>query len=261
MMQRVLVVDDECSITTTLSLILRAAGYEVRSANSGELALQIAEDFRPDALITDFAMPKMTGLELAVELNRSLPACRILVFTGQSQIMEPLGVPMPHYHLLFKPVPPEEFFSLLDSSRTKDIENSRRKPRALCVDDVETHRYSLAKFLQHAGFKVSECGTGSEALAKAAMQPDVIVLDIGLPDISGIEVCRRLKQSRETAEIPVLHVTASHLDSTVREASRDAGAYEYISAPFDPDYLLARTRSAVQLRYLQRDDSQRSQGA
>ena len=45
MMQRVLVVDDECSITTTLSLILRAAGYDVRSANSGELALQIAEDY------------------------------------------------------------------------------------------------------------------------------------------------------------------------------------------------------------------------
>ena len=83
------------------------------------------------------------------------------------------------------------------------------------------------------------------------MEPDVILLDIGLPDVDGFEVCRLLKARKETAAIPVIHVTASHRDELDRDESRSAGAYDYIPEPFDPDHLLKQVRSALQYRYLQ----------
>ncbi len=249
--QHVMVVDDETSITSTLSLILRGAGYEVQAANSGPEALRISEDFIPDVLITDFAMPGMTGLELAIELSKRFPACRVIVFTGQSQISEPKSGRIPKYKLLFKPVPPEEFIHSLQPEQSNRQHLPARPPQALCVDDVEPHRYSIARFLRHAGFDVLEADTGSAGLHLAMERPDVIMLDVGLPDINGIEVCRRLKANPDTTAIPVIHLTASHFESAVREQSVGAGAYDYITAPFDLDYLLARTRSAAQVGYLE----------
>src|SRR5512146_1001782 len=249
--QHVMVVDDETSITITLSLILQAAGYEVQSANSGPEALRISEGFIPDVLITDFAMPGMTGLELAVELSKRFPACKVVVFTGQSQISEPKNARIPKYKLLFKPIPPKEFIHSLQLEQSSRQARPARPPQALCVDDVEAHRYSVARFFRHAGFDVLEADSGSAGLDLAMERPDVIVLDVGLPDRNGIEVCRRLKANPETTAIPVIHLTCRHFENAAREQSVGAGAYDYITAPFDLDYLQARARSAAQVRCLE----------
>ena len=246
--QRVLIADDESSITRTLALLLRAAGHLVATANSGPDALRQADEFRPDVLITDFAMPGMNGLELAQQVSRKFPGCRMVLFTGRPDFQPPDGR-LPFYKLLYKPVPPDIFLGLLRPDARPDDAKTRR-PRALCVDDVESHRYSIARFLQLAGFEVAEAETGTMALALAEAQPDVIVLDIGLPDMNGVEVCRRLKSNSLTSLIPVIHVTSSDPDRLSHDASLQAGAYDYLAAPFDLDHLLTRTRSAVQVRYL-----------
>lgn len=247
MVQRVLVVDDEPSITATLSLILESYGFEVETANSGPEALEIAARFRPDALITDYAMPEMNGFELAAELIKTFPACRIILFTGQSRV--PDGS-IPRYQLLRKPVPPDTFLRVLQLEIT-DGAAAPRPPRVLCIDDVESHRYSVARLMRLAGFDVAESASGSDALASAAGNADVILLDIGLPDLDGFEVCRLLKTQPQTASIPVIHLTASHIDELARGRSLGAGAYAYIPEPYDPDHLLKQVRSALQLRYLE----------
>lgn len=248
--QQVIIVDDESSITLTLALLLRAAGHEVQTANSGAAALRLAQTFPPDVLITDFSMPGMNGLELAAQLSRSFPGCRLIVFTGRSDFDAPSELRVPAYKLLFKPVPPDVFLRLLKADASQPSLEPPRRPRALCVDDVESHRYSIARFLKLSGFDVVEANTGRRALAAAEAQPDVIVLDVGLPDMNGVEVCRQLKINALTAAIPVIHLTCSDPDRLAQEESRRAGAYDYIAEPFDLDYLLARTRSAVQVRYL-----------
>ena len=248
MVQRVLVVDDEPSITTTLSLVLQSDGFEVETANSGPEALEIAPRFGPDALITDFAMPEMNGCELAAELIKLFPACRIILFTGQSQVPAPL---VPSYRLLRKPVPPSTFLNVLRPEPTTERPPLPRRPRVLYIDDVDSHRYSIARLLRQSGFDVVEGASGNEALSDATRQPDLILLDIGLPDINGLEVCRLLKAQHETASIPVIHLTASHTDEIARSESISAGAYDCISEPFDPDHLLKQVRSAVQVRYLE----------
>lgn len=246
--QRVLVVDDEPSITATLSLVLSASGFEVKAANSGEEALEVAQKFGPDALITDYAMPGMDGLELAGKVIRLYPACRVLVFSGYSRLPP---APVDRWRFLTKPVPPKVFIDLLKAAEGNGTPSPSRAPRVLFIDDVDSHRYSVARLLRLAGFEVLEHTTGSEALTDSARTADVILLDVGLPDISGVEVCRILKGQVETAAIPVILLTASHMEELNRSRSMSLGAYDYITEPYDPDYLLKQVRSALQLRYLE----------
>jgi len=94
----------------------------------------------------------------------------------------------------------------------------------LTVDDNDALRYSVARCLKQGGYKVREARTGGEALALARENPALITLDINLPDISGFEVCRRLKQSPETAHIPVLHISASFVRAEHRIRGLEGGA-------------------------------------
>ena len=86
----------------------------------------------------------------------------------------------------------------------------------LAVDDDEATRYSLARRLRGAGFRVLEAATGAEALRLAREEPVLITLDINLPDMDGFEVCRRLKSDPATREIPVLHLSAACVSSATR---------------------------------------------
>src|SRR4051812_7565528 len=80
----------------------------------------------------------------------------------------------------------------------------------LCVDDTDSQRYAISRMLSSSGYTVLEGATGTEGIALANERlPDLIVLDVKLPDIDGFEVCRRLKASTQTSDIPILQVSAS----------------------------------------------------
>src|SRR5437867_5995851 len=84
-----------------------------------------------------------------------------------------------------------------------------RAPTILTVDDSPQVREVITEILRCAGFEVREAATGADALRGAAEHPDLIILDIQLPDIDGFEVCRRLKADPATATIPVLHLSGT----------------------------------------------------
>src|SRR5215470_7608398 len=86
----------------------------------------------------------------------------------------------------------------------------------LAVDDNDAVRYSLTRSLKAGGYQVIEARTGAEALQMATCGPDLITLDVQLPDTSGFEVCRRLKSDPLTAHIPVLHVSATFVGADDR---------------------------------------------
>jgi len=111
--------------------------------------------------------------------------------------------------------------------------------RILLVDDNEAMRYAVSHDLRGAGFEVTEVGTGQEALTAAASGPDVVLLDLKLPDISGFEVCRRLKTDPATSRIPIVQISASFLDQEARELSRGCGADAFIAQPATKRELLA----------------------
>jgi DNA-binding response OmpR family regulator len=115
----------------------------------------------------------------------------------------------------------------------------------LLVDDDEGHRYTWHLLLEREGFHVWEAASGTEALHAANAKPDLVVLDVHLPDVSGLEVCRRLKSAPATAAIPILSVTASHPGSQERLEALAAGADGYLTRPVDPAVLFATLRALL----------------
>ncbi|HYO67650.1 MAG TPA: PAS domain S-box protein, partial [Archangium sp.] len=141
----------------------------------------------------------------------------------------------------------------------------RLEGRVLVVDDTEAKRYVIAQTLRMAGMEVVEAVSGEAALAMALSGPDVVVLDVRLPDMSGFEVCRRLKQDPATAAIPVLYVSALLQDEELEARLFDDGADGYIPQPIEPRHLVAQTwalvrmRRAEQARQREREESQAEQ--
>src|SRR6478672_8795358 len=87
--------------------------------------------------------------------------------------------------------------------------------RILVVDDDEIKRYTVTRILDKAGFEISEASTGAATMEVATRtNPDLIILDVNMPDISGFEVCRRLKADPATSSIIVLHFSATLTEST-----------------------------------------------
>jgi two-component system KDP operon response regulator KdpE len=120
-------------------------------------------------------------------------------------------------------------------------------PRVLVVDDDPRMRKYLSDTLGDQRLRVIETQTGSEALVQAsAHNPDIVVLDIGLPDIDGIEVTKKL---REWTAMPILIISARHEDAE-KVAAFEAGVNDYVTKPFTTGELLARIR--VWLRETQR---------
>jgi len=114
-----------------------------------------------------------------------------------------------------------------------------RPSRILLVDDDRSIQRALTPLLQSRGFDVDVAGTGRDALrAVAERPPDVIVLDLGLPDIEGTSVCRQVRE-RSSTPIIVLSARGSEADKV---AALDLGADDYVTKPFGPEELLARIR-------------------
>lgn len=119
------------------------------------------------------------------------------------------------------------------------------KANVLLVDDSEQNRYVVARHLQHAGLAVQECATGTEALKMALQKPDLIILDVKLPDISGYEVCRRLKSNSATASILILQISASFTGNESKARALEAGADGYLTHPVDSNILITTVKSLL----------------
>jgi PAS domain S-box-containing protein len=118
----------------------------------------------------------------------------------------------------------------------------------LNVDDNAAGRYAVTRILQQASFLVKEAATGREALQLALEQPALIILDVNLPDMSGFEVCRRIKADPRTASIPVLHLSATYARSEDRTQGLEGGADGYLVQPVEPPELIANVRALLRVR-------------
>lgn len=117
----------------------------------------------------------------------------------------------------------------------------------LNVDDDEVQRYAKSRILRHADFDVTEAQTGHEALEKAEqLQPSVVVLDVKLPDMNGIQVCGIIKE--RWPHTFVLQTSATFVTGADRTRGLEGGADSYLIQPIDPGELVAATRALTRLR-------------
>jgi len=102
------------------------------------------------------------------------------------------------------------------------------QPLILYAEDTEAQRYAISRVLRRAGFEVLEASTGREALELMERRPDLVVLDVKLPDISGYEVCRQIKSTEASARVPVLHLSAALVTAQARVVGLEGGADGYL---------------------------------
>ena len=120
----------------------------------------------------------------------------------------------------------------------------------LIVDDSSADRALLRTILGRAGYTIYEVANGRDALSKAReVRPHIIILDVNLPDLSGLEVCRRIRADNDIANVPVLMLTVRHDDSDVL-AGLEAGADDYVAKDSAGAIVLGRVRRLIQFRQM-----------
>ena len=119
------------------------------------------------------------------------------------------------------------------------------QPTILLVEDNDAKRYVVSSLLRQEGFAVQEATTGQEALRLAAEQPALILLDVKLPDMSGIEVCRRLKANPLTAAVSVLQFSAGYAQPEDKVMGLGSGAEGYLAGDADPKVLVALIKAKL----------------
>jgi CheY-like chemotaxis protein len=115
----------------------------------------------------------------------------------------------------------------------------------LAVDDNEAHRYVVCRTLEQAGFRILSAADGKGALEKARELPNLILMDVKLPDFDGFEVCRRLKADPETADIPVILYSGTSQNGSAVNDARQLGAASFLFFPIAPEHLLAVVRGCL----------------
>jgi signal transduction histidine kinase len=124
------------------------------------------------------------------------------------------------------------------------------QPLVLVVDDSEQGRYVNARVLRNAGFRVVEAATGHEGLLLADTEkPDLVLLDIRLPDIDGFEVCRQLRRNANLASLAIVQTSATFEAAEYKVRALEGGADTFLADPVEPAVLVATVRAMLRLRH------------
>jgi PAS domain S-box-containing protein len=124
----------------------------------------------------------------------------------------------------------------------------RNRTTILNVDDDDASRYAVSHILHQAGFEVIEAASGAEVLRLVRENPDLVILDVNLPDISGLEVCRRIKADPATSLMPVLMLSATYRDDQARVKGLESGADGYLTHPVEPQVLISTVKAFLRIQ-------------
>lgn len=129
------------------------------------------------------------------------------------------------------------------------VTQSPRRYRVLAVDDNEIHCYALRKLLTSAGFEVTSAHSGQEALEIfRQLNPDAVLLDIGMKDMNGFEVCERIRSEKSNDRVAIVfHSASGHASAASRSTGR-TGADAFLTYPVDPEHLASVIRGCIQRR-------------
>lgn len=262
----ILIVDDVNENLHALLSILRE-DYAVMAATNGAKALELAGRIpSPDLVLLDIKMPDMDGYEVLHRLktNPATADIPVIFVTALSESAdEAAGIKLGAADYITKPINPDllkqRILTQLElrryrrqplASLNKQVLIRQERPALLLVDDVPENIHELAEALKDE-YRIMVTSKGRKAIdmVLGPNPPDLILLDILMPDMDGYEVCRRIKATSEGSRIPIMFVSV--VDSTVDKVRGfSIGAADYITKPFDIDEVRARVRTHLELSRL-----------
>ena len=261
--KKILVVEDSATQAMRIRQVLEEAGFAVDCASTAEAALASLNQGLPDLLLTDFRLPGMLGDELCrtLRMNVNTRGIPILMLTGE----EESGT---ERHLLESGaddyVPKSEDLgfvllrieALLRKSHVRNVVRTGELPFAaaklLLVDDSPTYLALLASELEKEGYRIKTAASGAETLECVAAETfDGIVLDLVLPDMSGMDVCKRVLESRGTLDdsVVILALTATRAKERMTSVLA-AGADDVVEKSRDIAVIKARLRALLRRKMI-----------
>lgn len=243
--QTVLVVDDEPSIRRFLRHILEGEGFLVIEARTGEDAVAIAMREKPAIVLLDLVLPDIDGFEVLARLKqqsstRNIPVIILSIIEDEERCFR-LGAS----DYLPKPIDRERLVDRVSRLIAAGPARKTEGPgHVLVVDDDDSVLKALSAILTNHGFQVDLARNGKEGLDLAReKQPDLIILDLMMPIMTGHEVLLALKQNSATAEIPVVILTAAEPDERIR--ALQGGAESLMTKPFTEKELAKLVRESL----------------
>jgi adenylate cyclase len=237
----VLVVDDDATARELIADQLKAEGFSVATAAGGLEGLKLAKDLRPIAITLDVMMPDLDGWSVLAALRQDPELAEIPVIMITILDEHRRGVALGAAGYLTKPIDRERLHRMVSRFRAP-----ARPTRILLVDDDKDQRERLRGWLEGEQWAVQETANGREALTRLqAEKPDVILLDLMMPEMDGFAVVAALQKEPRWRDIPVIVITARDLDAKDRERLNSGVQSVLVKETFRPAELVERIRRLV----------------
>jgi len=249
----ILVVDDDATVRDVVGRYLEREGFSVAKADGGKEGLRLARELHPDAITLDIAMPDLDGWTVlaAIKGDPDLAELPVILMTIVDEKNRGYALGATDY--LVKPVDRERLIGVLRALCHSG------PGRLLMVDDDDIGRRKVRTALEQQGWTVSEATDGRNALTRLnEVRPDVVILDLMMPEMDGFELLEEMRRNAEWRDIPVVVVTAR--DLTAEDRDRLNGGVERIIQKNDRDEML-REVHAVLAKCVKRQRSLQLAGA
>jgi len=237
----VLVVDDDATARELIAEQLKAEGFSVVTAAGGLEGLKLAKDLRPIVITLDVMMPDLDGWSVLAALRQDADLAEIPVIMITILDEHRRGVALGAAGYLTKPIDRERLHRMVSRFRAP-----ARPTRVLLVEDDKDQRDRLRGWLDGEQWVVQETANGREALTRLqADKPDVILLDLMMPEMDGFAVVAALQKEPRWRDIPVIVITARDLDAKDRERLNSGVQSVLVKETFRPADLVERIRRLV----------------
>jgi len=238
----VLVIDDDATARDLVAHHLEAEGFSVATAAGGLEGLKRARELRPIAITLDVMMPDLDGWSVLAALRQDSELAEIPVIMVTILDEQRRSAALGAAGYLTKPVNRERLHQLVQRYRAP-----APPTRVLLVDDDPVHRERVRAWLEGRQWSVREAANGREALTRLQDdKPDVILLDLMMPEMDGFQVVDALQEEADWRDIPVIVVTARDLDREDRERLNSGVQSVLVKEAFRPADLVERIRRLVQ---------------
>jgi diguanylate cyclase (GGDEF)-like protein len=250
---RLLIVDEDREFIDRLVVKATSGGMQTAIASNPKLALEAINRVRPDIVLLDMSYPdrRDDGLMLLDELSKHTPPIPVLVFTSYNQATDRVAVARCKVRgFLEKPIVPSQVLEVI----TQILKPSKTtEAKVLVVDDDRMTLRFVQTLLEPWGLQVTTLSNPLEFWDELeAITPDLVVLDIQMPDIDGIELCQMLRNDSRWAWLPIVFLTGQRDAETIQKVFA-AGADDYVSKPIVAPELITRIFNRLERTRLLRE--------